>query len=94
MSVNSIFNFVSNFPVLPVIFAVVFLIYWIYVFFIIYHLTRFGIGQKPKVIAFIFFMGSAFLFMQLIYSFNQIDLRVILNNFNPDYLLKFPSINF
>lgn len=94
MSVNSIFNFISNFPVLPVIFAVTFLIYWIYVFFIIYHLTRFGVGLKPKIIAFVFFMGSALLFMQLIYSFNQIDLGTVIGDFNPDLLLKLPSINF
>ncbi len=94
MSINSILNFVSNFPVLPVIFAIVFLVFWIYVFFIIYHLTRFGIGTKPKIIAFIFFIGSAFLFMQLVYSFNQIDFKTILGNFNPDSLLKFPKPNF
>lgn len=94
MSVNSIFNFVSNFPVLPVIFALTFLVFWIYVFFIVYHLTRFGISTKPKIIAFVFFMGSAFLFMQLIYSFNQIDLKTVLGDFNLDYLLKFPAVNF
>lgn len=94
MSFNGISSFISTFPILPVIFGLVFLIYWIYAFFIIYHLVRFGIGTKPKIIAFIFFIGSAFLFMQLIYLFNQVDLKTVLNNFNRDYLLKFPKVNF
>ena len=56
--------------------AVVFfsLIYWVPSFFIIYHLTRFGIGTRPKLIALIFFIGSIILFSIFIISASRLDL--------------------
>ena len=47
--------------------AVGFIYYIIQSFFIIYHLTRFGIGPKPKLLALIFVAGSCiFLFLAAI----------------------------
>lgn len=38
------------------------LAYWTFVFFTLYHLTRFGIGTKPKISAAIYLAGSIALF--------------------------------
>lgn len=37
------------------------LIYWIGAFLVLYHLIRFGVGNQPKAVAFIFFAGSIIL---------------------------------
>lgn len=58
----------SGIPILPILFVFIFCFYWIYSFFIVYHLVRFGIGAKPKIIAFIFMMGSLLLFMGFVYT--------------------------
>ncbi len=49
-----------------------------YSFCIVYHLIRFGIGTKPKILAFIFFIGSFALFVIAINAYSQIDWQKIL----------------
>ena len=46
----------SSLPTILFLLAVV--AYWIGAFIILYHLIRFGIGNRPKIIALIFFIGS------------------------------------
>lgn len=38
-------------------------VYWLNVFFLLYHLIRFGIGYWPKRLAILFFFGSAVMFL-------------------------------
>ncbi len=42
--------------------AIVLLIYWVFNFIVLYHLTRFGIGTLPKKIALVFLLGNISLF--------------------------------
>lgn len=51
------------------------LTYWTTAFIIIYHLIRFGIGTQPKILAGVFFFGSAFLSLISIFFFLNIDLN-------------------
>ncbi len=46
-------------------------IYWSFVFTVLYHLIRFGIGTLPKKIAVIFLAGSIMLSMVTILFFAQ-----------------------
>lgn len=63
----------SGIPILPILFIFIFCFYWIYSFFIVYHLVRFGIGVKPKIIAFIFLMGAFLLFATFVYAAASTD---------------------
>ena len=47
--------------------------YLIYSFVLVYHLTRFGIGTKPKKAALVYFTGSILLLMVLLVLYIQID---------------------
>ena len=62
------------FILLLVIFAINF---W-YVFAIIYHLIRFGIGAKPKILALLFFICSSIFFLFVFTMFNLVDWQNIL----------------
>lgn len=53
--------------------------YWMTVFVILYHLTRFGIGVQPKRFAAIFLFGSVLLFCISIVSYTQLDLEPLIN---------------
>ncbi len=44
-----------------ILFTFVILVYWTGAFVILYHLIRFGVGNQPKKIAIIFFVGSLIL---------------------------------
>ena len=60
---------------LPLIFLVILLIiYWIGGFIILYHLIRFGVGTRPKIAAFVFFIGSILLIVVAIALYAKIDL--------------------
>jgi CBS domain containing-hemolysin-like protein len=92
-------TFISTFPFVGIFVAIIVLVYWVHSFFIIYHLTRFGIGIKPKLIAMIFFIGSMLLFMAVIYFYNRVDLSAISANglfkFNPgENKFNFPLPSF
>ncbi|MBP9821963.1 MAG: hypothetical protein KBC81_00730 [Candidatus Pacebacteria bacterium] len=53
------------------------LAYWVPSFFVTYHLTRFGIGIRPKLIALIFFGGSVIFFTLFVISINRLDLSLV-----------------
>jgi hypothetical protein len=44
--------------VISILFVLVLFLFWLGVFFIIYHLIRFGIGTQPKQYALLFLIGS------------------------------------
>jgi hypothetical protein len=68
---------------IPLILALIIsLLYLWYVFSIIYHLIRFGIGVEPKLLALVFFIGSVLLFVLALFALSQI---------NWDEILKFIS---
>lgn len=54
-------QFFSNLPLL--VFLAAILVYWVGAFIVLYHLIRFGVGNQPKVTAFVFFAGSAVLML-------------------------------
>ncbi len=62
-------------------------VYLWFVFIIIYHLIRFGVGTKPKMLALIFFLGSILLLVLTLFAFSQINwgeiLGLIKNYFLP-----------
>jgi hypothetical protein len=58
-------------------FAIAMFAYWIGAFFILYHLTRFGVGSSPKKMAVIFLAGSLFLSMIAVLLFGQINFAAI-----------------
>ena len=60
------------------IIGLLFFAYWIFVFVILYHLTRFGIGVVPKRLAAIFLIGSVALFGISIALFVNLDLKILL----------------
>ena len=60
----------------------VFVVYWVNVFLVIYHLTRFGIGVRPKVIALVFFMGAIVLFAVAAGLAYRVNLAAILTTLN------------
>ncbi len=63
-----------------VIFLIILAIYLWYGFSIIYHLIRFGVGVKPKILALVFFLGSFVLFTILLALYRQIDWPEIFQN--------------
>lgn len=64
---------------LILLFAAVAAINLWYVFAIIYHLIRFGIGINPKIMALFFFISSIVFFLIVFAMFNLVDWQDILN---------------
>lgn len=54
-------TFTSGTGVVTFVFTLAMLIYWTGVFFILYHLIRFGVSGQPKKLAIIFLGGSILL---------------------------------
>lgn len=48
--------------VIHIVAIFVFFLFWLVSFFILYHLTRFGIGLLPKRLALLFLVGAIILF--------------------------------
>ena len=61
-----------------VFFIGVLVVYWIFAFVMVYHLTRFGIGTQPKRLAGIFLTGSLILSAAILIFFIKADLTQIL----------------
>ena len=61
-----------------VFFIGVLVVYWIFAFVMVYHLTRFGIGTQPKRLAGIFLTGSLILSATILIFFIKADLTQIL----------------
>jgi RsiW-degrading membrane proteinase PrsW (M82 family) len=70
------FNEQSNLAMLFLL--VILAVYLWYAFCVIYHLLRFGIGAKPKLLALIFFIGSFILFLAVLVAFSQVNWQTIL----------------
>ena len=75
-------DFIAKFPFGLILFVFAFLVFWVQAFFIIYHLTRFGIGPRPKFMALLFFVGSILLFMGVIVSYQRVDMPLLFLNFS------------
>jgi hypothetical protein len=58
--------------------ALIFIVYWVVVFVILYHLARFGIGVQPKRFAAIFLFGSVVLFCVSIIAYLSVDINSLL----------------
>jgi len=72
-------------------FVLAFCVYWLNAFFIIYHLTRFGIGTYPKLIALVFFAGSVALFAAVLITFGRMDVTAAMEQFNINFLKDLPK---
>jgi len=69
-----------------IIFILIALVYFWFVFIIIYHLIRFGIGVKPKMLALFFFLGSLLLFGLAIWAWSQVnweEIFTLIKNYLP-----------
>ena len=56
-----------------IILGVAVLVYLWYVFIIIYHLIRFGIGAHPKMFVLAFFLISVFLLMLSLWAWSRVN---------------------
>lgn len=57
-------------------FILALLLFWLDIFFILYHLIRFGIGTRPKQASLIFMIVSLFLFFCIIIAYITLALEV------------------
>jgi hypothetical protein len=78
--VEILLNLVERIPFLQILIGIAFLFYWMQVFFIVYHLVRFGIGPAPKLMALIFFTGSALLLGMAFILYSRIDFGALIEN--------------
>ena len=76
--------------IILILILIIFALYLWYVFSIIYHLIRFGIGVKPKLLALVLFLGSILLFMLAIWAWSQINWTEILEFISDKVKLIFP----
>ncbi|MDD5146657.1 MAG: hypothetical protein PHN39_02870 [Candidatus Pacebacteria bacterium] len=54
-------------------FLVILILYLWYTFAIVYHFVRFGVGVRPKVLAFVFLVGSFILFVLMVDAYFTVD---------------------
>ena len=55
------------------------IVVWLFVFFIFYHIVRFGVGTQPKIGSAIFVLGSLVLFFMSVTFFSIINWADIIN---------------
>jgi hypothetical protein len=68
---------------------VLFLVIWLIAdFFIFYHFIRFGVGVLPKILAFVFLLGSFVIFMVVISAFSQVNWEEIFENVSNLFQIK------
>lgn len=78
-------DLLSNLPL--IIFLIVLVNYMVGVFFIVYHLTKFGLDLKTRAIAMVFLAGlAALLFLNFSFFF-KVDWLELFNDY-----LSFPKI--
>ncbi len=85
-------EFVSVKLIVTVIILVFFLVYWMYDFVMLYHLTRFGIGTQPKKLAAVFLLGSIVLVIisaALFANLHTASVKTRLQNFGTGLLGQF-----
>lgn len=63
-------SFLQELPLIILVLALV--AYWVGAYFLLYHMTRFGVGSKPKLASFIFLLGSIALTIILVIIYAQI----------------------
>ena len=73
-------EFINSFPFASVLVDGFFLLYWVNVFFIVYHLTRFGIGPVPKLFAMLFLLGAIGLFSATMLAYSRVDFAALSAN--------------
>lgn len=73
-------SFLQDLPLFILVAALV--AYWVLAYFLLYHLTRFGIGQEPKLLSFIFLLGSLALTIITIIIYVQIGYSGLTNSVN------------
>jgi hypothetical protein len=83
--------FIARFPFGLILFGLGFFVYWIQAFFIVYHLTRFGIGSRPKIMALAFFIGSILLFVNVVNSYYEIGTPLFFLKFDSSWHPVFPT---
>ncbi|MCX6790905.1 MAG: hypothetical protein NTV62_01780 [Candidatus Gribaldobacteria bacterium] len=64
-------------------FLIVAVIFFWYAFAMVYHFLRFGIGAKPKILAFIFFVGFFILFTIFVDAYSNVSWIDLLDRFKP-----------
>jgi hypothetical protein len=81
----NILGFFENWSTVSLVgFVIMLAVYLWYTFAIIYHLLRFGIGIKPKLLAFVFLVGSFVLFLMTVNAYSKVDWPSLLSKiFNP-----------
>jgi hypothetical protein len=90
--IQTIFLYLSQINYLYILIGFFFIFYATYIFLISYHLTRFGIGVKPKVASFIFTWGSLILMIGVAAAFQQVNFQEILNFWQQSDLFKIPLL--
>ena len=69
-----------DFPVIANLFLIfLFLVFWLFAFFILYHLTRFGVGVFPKRLAALFLTGAVVLSSIVFLTYSSVDLNKLLS---------------
>ncbi len=61
--------FFTPFNLFLIAFLVMLAIYWLFSFFILYHLIRFGVGTRPKQASLIYLVGSLLLFFFIVFTY-------------------------
>lgn len=92
MGSDSLFNAIAGLNYAPIVLAIVSVFYWIYVFVMIYHLVRFGVGLAPKILALVFLAGSVMFFTLTLILYIRVDFDGLLANIKVDNLFKLPTI--
>ncbi len=81
-------NFIYYLP--KIIYFVFALFFSWYVFLIIYHLIRFGVGREPKIISFLFLFISLIVFFTFSGFYNSIDWKFIIETIFIEKSIFFP----
>ena len=70
----------TNLPLL--VFLIITVNYMVGAFFIVYHLTKFGLDSKTRILTIIFLSGSAVFVFLSFYFFFQIDWQELYQHIN------------
>ncbi len=80
IAMSQIISNVGDFPLLILVVALV--AYWVMAYFLLYHLTRFGVGTEPKLVSFVFLLGSIALTIITIIIYVQMGHATLNNSVN------------
>jgi hypothetical protein len=88
-------DFYSAKFIFTLIFTFFILVYWVFNFIILYHLTRFGIGTQPKKFSAVFLLGSIVLFFISGSLFARLDTSALGQEFanflnNSNFSITYP----